>query len=500
QMRAIESEERLRQLVGSLPAVVFAVGADRRLRFVDGTGLQRLGLQPAELVGRTADEAYPGDPRDLKGLNAALAGEPVVEDLAVRDRVFETRHVPVAGPDGGVTEVVGVAVDVTEQRRFQALELQHQKLEAIGRLAGGIAHDFNNMLTVILGNAEQALAGAAPGSALYEQIVQVRHAAEHSARLTRRLLAFGRKQVIQPRVVDVNEAVASALVLLRRLLGENIELSWQPGTAVWPVEADPDQLEQVLTNLCLNARDAIADVGHVTVSTENVTLSPEDCEGHPEFVPGDFVRLSVADDGRGMSEETLRLAFEPFFSTKDASESAGLGLATVLGIVKQGGGCVTAASTPGHGATFNVLLPRTTRRVPAPGGPAEAPGAAPTGGTETVLLVEDEAAVLRLERRALERLGYTVIAADAPDKALRLAEGALGPIHLLITDVVMPGMNGRELARRLRGASPQLRALFVSGYADSEAAEDHVPSTDGFLLKPFALAGLARKVREVLDR
>ncbi|MEZ5290928.1 MAG: PAS domain-containing protein [Vicinamibacterales bacterium] len=499
EQRAVQSEARLRDLVGSLPAVVFAVGADRRLRFVDGMGLQRLGVQAANLVGLPADEAYLGDPKDLKGLNAALAGERVVEDLPIRGRVFETRHLPVTGPDGGVTEVVGIAVDVTEQRRFQALDLQRQKLEAIGRLAGGIAHDFNNMLTVILGNAEQAIAGAAPGTALYDQMAQIRHAAEHSARLTRRLLAFGRKQVVKPRVLDVNHSVASALVLLGRLLGENVELTWRPGTAVWPVEADPDQLEQVLTNLCLNARDAIADVGHVTVTTENVTLSPEDCAGHPEFVPGDFVRLTVADDGRGMSEETLRLAFEPFFSTKDASESAGLGLATVLGIVKQCGGFVTATSAPGEGATFHVYLPRTARRRPAPPPPADAP-AAPSVGTETVLLVEDEASVLRLERRALEKLGYTVIAADGPEKALRLAAEAPGPIHLLITDVVMPGMNGRELARRLRGAAPDLRVLFVSGYADTEVADDRVPARDGFLLKPFTLGGLASRIREVLDR
>jgi signal transduction histidine kinase/CheY-like chemotaxis protein/PAS domain-containing protein len=381
---------------------------------------------------------------------------------------------------------------------LQAQLVQAQKMESVGRLAGGVAHDFNNMLQTILGNVELAMEQAPAPGPLHDDLREIRGAAERSADLTRQLLAFARKQTIRPRRLDLNETVGGMLRMLRRLIGEDLHLVWMPGPNLWPVKVDPSQVDQILANLCVNARDAIDGVGRVTIETANVSLDDACTQIQPDAVPGDYVLLAVSDDGRGMDAETQRHLFEPFFTTKAVGEGTGLGLATVYGIVKQNGGLIGVASRLHHGTTFRIYLPRNDSDPP----PAPLPN--PTrslGGSETILLVEDETQVLSLGRRILEQRGYTVLGASHPLTALSLASQHPGTIHLLITDVVMPGVNGRELRDRLRVDRPALRCLFMSGYT-ADVIADHGILDEGieFLQKPFDIHGLAEKVRQILDR
>ncbi|MBI5444288.1 MAG: GAF domain-containing protein, partial [Deltaproteobacteria bacterium] len=394
---------------------------------------------------------------------------------------------------------------VTERRRAEEekeglqTQLAHaQKMEAVGRLAGGVAHDFNNMLAVILGRAELALRRAGPESPLHQDLTEILEAAEHSSVLTRQLLAFARRQTVNPRVFDLNEAVAGMLQILRRLIGEDIDLVWMPGAGTLNVRLDPSQLDQLLANLVVNARDAIAGTGRVTLETRNVTLAEAGGASGEALAPGEYVLLTVSDNGCGMDDETLGHLFEPFFTTKGPGQGTGLGLATVYGIVRQNGGVVDAASAPGQGSTFRVYLPRAR---PEDRGKTEGrAGGVPPGGTETVLLVEDEEAILTLCTEMLEGLGYTVLRAGTPGEALRLAEEYVGTIHLLVTDVVMPEMNGRALSEGLTAARPDLRCLFLSGYtADVIAHRGVLEEGVRLLEKPFTLRQLAEKVREVLE-
>ena len=415
-------------------------------------------------------------------------------------RAYEAR-MAASGPD----EVTAVVRDITERRRAQEEKVkleselqQAQKMESVGRLAGGVAHDFNNMLGVILGHAELALGQVDPVQPLHADLAVIRAAAQRSADLTRQLLAFARKQTIAPRVLDVNEAVTGMLKMLRRLIGESIHLEWQPGGGLWPVRIDPSQLDQILANLCVNARDAIAGVGTVTIRTANGSADEIDCAGFPGAVPGDFVRLMVTDDGCGMDEETLRHIFEPFFTTKGVGEGTGMGLASVYGAVTQNGGFLKVHSVPGAGTTFTMGFPRyagTTEQAGARS--TTTPG---TQGRETILLVEDEALILDLTKRALELRGYTVLAAATPGEAIRIATGYTGPIHLLMSDVVMPEMNGRALAKHLLALRPDLKRLFMSGYtADIVAHHGVLEEGTPFLRKPFSLDDAAEKVRQTLD-
>jgi CheY-like chemotaxis protein len=371
-------------------------------------------------------------------------------------------------------------------------------MEAVGRLAGGVAHDFNNMLGIILGHTEMVLDQLEPTDPLSADLREIRKAAERSANLTRQLLAFARKQTVAPKVLDLNEAVQGMLNMLRRLIGEDIDLSWLPGADVWPVKVDPSQIDQILANLCVNARDAIADVGKLTIETENVAFDEAYCARHGGFVPGKYVLLAVSDNGSGMDEETQNRLFEPFFTTKELGKGTGLGLATVYGIVKQNNGFINVYSEPCHGTSFKIYIPRHA------GQPVEDRKAStaeiPKGRGETVLLVEDEPAILNMTTKMLERQGYTVLAASAPGEALRLAEEHSGEIHLLMTDVVMPEMNGRDLAQNLFSLHPNLKALFMSGYTANVIAH-HGVLDEGvdFIQKPFSVKTLAEKVREVLD-
>ncbi|MDO9042982.1 MAG: GAF domain-containing protein [Desulfocapsaceae bacterium] len=381
----------------------------------------------------------------------------------------------------------------TLERQLQ----QAQKMESVGRLAGGVAHDFNNMLGVIIGHAEIAMNQVDPAQPLHASLMEIHKAAQRSADLTRQLLAFARKQTVAPKVLDLNETVAGMLNMLRRLIGENILLNWQPGKNLWFVKVDPSQIDQILANLCVNARDAIAGVGKLSIETGNRTLDDAYCATHPGCMPGEYVLLTVSDSGCGMDKATLAQIFEPFFTTKDVGVGTGLGLATVYGAIKQNNGFIYAYSEPGQGTTFTIYLPR--HRGQAEQVWTESVVELSTG-QETILLVEDEQAILQMTTRMLEGLGYTVLAASTPAEAIRLAQEHTGNIRLLMTDVVMPEMNGWDLAEKLLSLDPHLKSLFMSGYtADIIGHHGILDETAHFLQKPFSTKELAVKVRETLD-
>ncbi len=445
----------------------------------------------------------------LQAWNAALRGAPydiehrilVGNEIKwVRGRVainFGAGGQPVAG--------VGSVQDITERKQAEETLkkseeqlLQAQKMESVGRLAGGVAHDFNNMLGVIIGYTELSLEGVAPDQPLYANLQEVRMAAKRSADLTRQLLAFARKQTIVPKVLDLNETVEGMLKMLRRLIGEDIDLVWLPSTEMWPVKMDPSQLDQVLANLCVNARDAIAGVGKVTIETHIATLDGAYCAEHAGYIPGQYAVLVVSDNGCGMDKETLGKLFEPFFTTKGLGKGTGLGLATVYGIVKQNNGFVNVYSEPGYGSTFKLYLPRyAAEGEPVP---VESQAAPITGGHETILLVEDEPAILGMTRRMLESLGYLVLAFTTPSEAIRVATERVGEIRLLMTDVVMPEMNGSELRKNITALAPGIRCLFMSGYTGDVIASQGVLGEEmHFIQKPFSRQELAAKVREALD-
>jgi PAS domain S-box-containing protein len=410
------------------------------------------------------------------------------------------------GPDGRPIGVASMAQDITERRRAEAekanLEVQlrqAQKMESVGRLAGGVAHDFNNMLGVILGYAELALAQTDPAQPLHNDLLAIRSAANRSADLTRKLLAFARKQTIAPTVLDLNETVGQMLTMLRRLIGEDIDLVWRPAENAWRVKMDPSQIDQILANLCVNARDAIAGVGKVTIATETTTFDDAYCANHPGSTPGEYIRLAVSDDGCGMDTDTLSHMFEPFFTTKTLGTGTGLGLSTVYGIVKQNHGFINVHSEPGEGTTITIDLPRHVGETEL----AQAKGTVdPTNrGHETILIVEDDPALLKMTTRMLAGQGYTVLAAGSSAEAIRVAGEHAAEIHLVMTDVVMPEMNGRDLATKLLALYPNLKCLFMSGYtADVIAHHGVLDEGVHFLQKPFSVHDLAAKVREVLDQ
>lgn len=389
-------------------------------------------------------------------------------------------------------------MDITEHRALEFQLQQSQKMESVGRLAGGVAHDFNNMLGVILGHAEMAMLEMDPADPVYKDLEQISKAGRKSADLTRQLLAFARKQTVAPKVLDLNEAVTGMHKILCRLIGEGVTLNCKPGSDLWRVRIDPSQIDQILANLCVNARDAIADIGVITIETGNCILDSYYCITHPEALPGEYVRLSVTDNGCGMDRETLSNIFEPFFTTKGVGEGTGLGLSTVYGIVKQNNGFINVYSEPGSGTVFTLYFHRYSGE--------EADNRAYEGeqpllqGQETILLVEDELAFLLLVKRMLEELGYTVIPANSPFEAIRLASSHVGGIAMLMSDVVMPEMHGKDLAKNLKAIDPKIRQLFMSGYT-SDLISCHGILEEGvnFIQKPFLLPDLAAKVREVLD-
>ena len=418
-------------------------------------------------------------------------------------------HVEVYGAQSvhkGEPAGTGTILDITDRQRAEEerkkLEeqlFQAQKMESVGRLAGGVAHDFNNMLGVIIGMTELALNQDVPNRKLRHNLEEILKAGLRSADLTRQLLAFARKQTAIPKVLDLNDTISGMLKMLRRLIGEDTDLSWQPGLDLWKVKIDPSQVDQILANLAVNARDAISGVGAITIRTENVVIDDSNRDQHLEFIPGEYVLLTVSDTGDGMSKEVSENIFEPFFTTKDVGKGTGLGLSTVYGIVKQNDGFIYVESEPGKGATFNIYLPRHESES-AQVACVEVANERPTG-TETILLVEDDDAILNLSKMILESLGYTVVAARTPVNAVHLAEEHPGDLHLLITDVVMPEMNGRELAEQLRAVRPNLKCLYMSGYtADVIAHRGLLDEGVNFIQKPFGCDDFALRIRKVLDR
>jgi len=472
-------------------------------------------------TGYTRDEALGQNPRILKSgeQDAAFyeemwatiaAGKTWVGRFVNRKKngeryIEEASIAPVRDAAGAIVNYVAVKRDITEHLRLHSENVrleeqlsQSQRLEAVGRLAGGVAHDFNNILQVILSNTGLALEEAGLASPMRESLLQILSAAERSASLTRQLLAFARKQTVIPKVLDLNDSLTEILKMIRRLIGENIELLYLPGPDCGRVRIDPTQLDQILANLVVNARDAISAVGKITIETGPATVTDAYCIAHPEVIAGEYVRLTVRDTGCGMNKETLAHIFEPFFSRKEAGRGTGLGLATVYGVVTQNDGFIEVESQPGAGSVFRIHFPRI--EGPKDAVPVGVDNTALPQGTETVLMVEDEAAILKQGKRMLERLGYSVLAAGSADDALRLAADYGGRIHLLITDVIMPKMNGRQLAERLVAMRPDLKCLYMSGYT-ADVITYHSVLEEGlhFLQKPFHFGDLARKVREILD-
>ena len=506
-----ESESRFRALVEQAGDLFELVDLDGRLLDVNSTACRLLGYTRDELLTMAAADL---DPQfDGQRFATAMAAIPARESVtfeAQRRRkdgsVFPVEVKASSVQIGGAPRVLSLVRDITERknaetehRRLQTQLNQVQKMESVGRLSGGVAHDFNNMLGVILGHTEIAIDQVDPAQPLRASLDEIHKAAKRSTDLTRQLLAFARKQTVTPRVIDLNETVAGTLSMLRRLIGEDIRLTWHPGAGLWPVKIDPSQLDQILANLCVNARDAIAGVGTITIATRNDAFDDDRSAGVPGMVFGDYVVVEVADDGCGMDVETLDHIFEPFFTTKGVGQGTGLGLASVYGAVKQNGGSVDVRSTPGSGTTFTIYLPRTSDT--AKFSDAEHAAGPAVRGHETILLVEDEPSILNLTTMVLTRQGYNVLAASTPGEAIRLADEHAGRIHLLMTDVVMPEMSGRTLTKQLLSARPDVKCLFMSGYtADVIAHRGVMDAGVSFLQKPFSIAAVAAKVRETLDR
>mgnify|MGYP006287734001 FL=1 len=503
-----ENEAILSSILNSAPIAVFVLGPDRVLNNVVGNTLALLGYTQEEMMGRNTRFLYFSD-EDYRQAGEALLGNAASANMAIeahlRRKDGTETWVLLSRYPGTIVDVsigwVIAAIDISARKNIEEQLRQAQKMEAVGQLAGGVAHDFNNMLSVVIGNAELMMQDLTPADPLYPRIRTIQDASERSTRLVRQLLAFARKQAIHPVVLDINETIAGMIKVLRRLIGEDISLVWVPGPEMGKVKIDPSQFDQLLTNLLVNARDAIDGVGKVTIETGNRELDAAYFAGRPDCVPGHYVMLAVSDDGCGMDDPTLEQIFEPFFTTKAADHGTGLGLATVYGIVKQNNGNIHVYSEPGSGTTIKLYLPLVEASDSDDDAEARVLHQASPEGTETVLVVEDDAAILEMVEDILSQLGYTVIATNETDKALEIAGSTKAEIDLLVTDVVMPVMNGRELAKKIEAIRPGIKCLYMSGYPDN-AIGRHGVLDDGvcFLPKPFSLADLARKVREALDR
>ena len=374
---------------------------------------------------------------------------------------------------------------------------QSQKMESIGRLAGGVAHDFNNMLSVIIGYSEMALAAIRPEDTLHAEISEILNAARRSAEITSQLLAFARRQTISPRVLDLNETVETMLRMLRQLIGEDKDLTWIPGKKLWPVRMDPGQISQILANLCVNSRDAIDGVGNITIETDNRIIDKDYCEENPGFLPGEYVLLAVSDNGRGIDKEILANVFEPFFTTKENHQGTGLGLATVYGVIKQNDGFINVYSEPEKGTTFRIYIPRHLGEIERTAPLDE--GKIPEAEGETIILVEDEPQIMKVTSSMLEKLGYRVLATSSPGEAVTLAKEYPDPIDLLLTDLIMPEMNGKDLSIELSSLRPGLKTLFMSGYTANVIAHHGILDKGvNFLQKPFSMKEISARVRQAL--
>jgi PAS domain S-box-containing protein len=497
-----ESEARQRVLIEQLPAVLWTTDAELRFTSALGAGLARLGLKPNQLVGMSLYEYFQTENPEFLAIAAhrrAIAGQAVTFQIEWHGGSYACHAEPLRSADGQSVGAICMALDVTDRKQLEAQLRQAQKMEAVGRLAGGIAHDFNNLLMVIQGYTELLLDRLVAGDPLRKNAQQIHDATDRAAALTRQLLAFSRKQLLAPKVLDLCLVVADMEKMLRRLIGEDIELATLTPPGLWSVKADRSQIEQVILNLAVNARDAMPRGGKLTIETANVELDNAYARQHPLVTPGKYVMLAVTDTGCGMDAETQAHIFEPFFTTKEKGRGTGLGLATVYGVVKQSGGYVWVYSEPDKGTTFKVYLPRVEEPVSAK--ERQPACETPQRGSETILLVEDEKGVRDLAREFLESNGYSVLMAENGNDAIDLVQNHPGKIDLLLTDVVMPGMSGRDLAERIESLRPGIKVLYMSGYTDQAIVHHGILDSDSVLLqKPFTLTGLARKLREALER
>ncbi len=499
----LQSQKKL--LEGVLDSINDVIGvqlSDHTIVQYNRAGYELLGLTKDQVKGQKCYELLGrATPCDICATSGSLISgtlERIEKFIPELGRHFLCTSNPVLDENGNIKLIIEQLSDITEKKKIDEMLHHAQKMESVGRLAGGVAHDFNNMLGVILGHLEFALEKVEKNDDINDDLKEIRRAARRSADLTKQLLTFARKQVISPRRLDLNDNVESMLNMLRRLIGEDIDLVWRPAAHIWPVKMDPTQNDQILANLCINARDAIMGVGKLTIETNRQTFDEDYCREHPGFIPGDFVLLAVSDNGCGMDNDTLENLFEPFFTTKEVGKGTGLGLATVYGIVKQNNGFINVYSEPGQGATFKIYLPRLVEDEDADKAVPDRKAAA--GGTETILLVEDEAAILKMTRMMLEHKGYTVLSAASPAEALEKAKINSGSIDMLITDVVMPEMNGRDLSKKVTSLYPGIKLLFMSGYtADVIAHQGLLDDRVAFIQKPFSMADMTEKVREVLD-
>jgi PAS domain S-box-containing protein len=501
------SAERWQATFDAISDIVCVVSNEHRFVEMNQAGCRALSKTREQIIGQRCFELVHGTGSPIIACPCKVAGQSMSPATARHEQDGKTYDLlawPIAGDDDRPNGFVHIVKDVTaeveatkEKRQLEEQLKLAQRLEAVGRLAGGVAHDFNNLLSVILSYAGFAVDALRESDLIHADIVEIQNAGQRAAALTRQLLAFSRKQLLEPEVLSLNKVVSGIESMLRRLLGEDIDIEVHLAEPLGSVMADPGQIEQVIMNLAVNARDAMPRGGKLTIETTNVELDADYANQHVAVKPGRFVMLSVTDTGSGIDAETKAHIFEPFFTTKEKGKGTGLGLSTVYGIVKQSGGNIWVYSEPGRGTTFKVYLPR----VDAPATDLKRrPASVMATGSETVLVVEDEDAVRRLAERILRSAGYTVLAAASGGDALVLCEKQGEAIDLLLTDVVMPQMSGKELAERLAKTSPKLRVLYMSGYTDNAIVHHGVldPGTR-FIGKPFAAAELTRKVREVLD-
>lgn len=514
----VENRNTFSQLLEATDQGIYGIDNDGHCTFINKAGMGMIGFEQEECLGRDMHDLIHhtysnGQPypiadcpiskakstgigcrldnevlwrKDGTSFPAEFSSYPIIENGLIRGAVVT------------FTDISARKQSENESLALQAQLQQAQKMESIGRLAGGVAHDFNNMLTVVIGYSQLGLCEAEPESAIHKYFEEIVKTSNRSADLTRQLLAFASKQTITTRPIDLNETLTGMLKMLQRLIGENISLTWQPAPGLWSIKADPGQIDQIMANLCVNARDAIGTSGLIAIKTSNVVIDEFYRAIHPDAVPGDYVHLSVNDSGCGMDSETLSHIFEPFYTTKELGKGTGLGLATVFGIVRQNNGFVHVYSEPGEGTVFSLYLPRL-QEICIPSVTNVVPVCIPEGN-ETILLVEDDPAIMQIAAIMLEKQGYTVLKTDNPSHALQLAGEHQGNVHLLMTDVIMPEQNGRELADRIVSGHPHIRCLFMSGYT-ADVISHHGVLDEGvnFIQKPFTLTDLASKVREVLD-
>ena len=517
EQQLLGERERLLVTLQSIGDAVIATDTDERVVLLNNVAHTLTGWSQEEALGLPIGRVLCLEDPDRspgfdKLLGQILLQRRVMEALGPvrltsRDggsRTVTINAAPIIDSTDNLAGMVLVVHDVTEKtemenqrRRLEEKLLQSQKMEAVGQLAGGVAHDFNNILGVIIGRSELAMLTIEQSNPLYESFREIMDAANRSADITRQLLAFSRQQPVTPKVLDLNVIISNMLKMLRRLIGEDISLGWSPGIELWKVKLDPAQFDQIMANLCVNARDAIAGVGKIDIRTENVTLDAADMVCLDDIPPGRYVMVTVSDNGSGMSREVIERIFEPFFTTKGLGRGTGLGLATVFGIVKQNSGSIDVTSTPGVGTTFKIYFPADTTVAEGD----EVQTAVTAGSGEVVLIVEDEPNILQIAATMLSALGYTVMTANSPWEAIELVSSHQGGIALLITDIIMPGMNGRDLSQRLQALRPGMKCLYMSGYtADIIAERGNFDDGSSFLQKPFTMRSLGSKVMEVLRK